>query len=271
MAQGAADCCRCDHPADGHGPFAAHAPGCLESHPSRPLWTGAGPERVAPLHPGRDWRWMIAVPTQAILELWFGTGLRQPERLGEVAERWFKPDPQFDASLRAQYEPLLAGVARETPWRGPIEERLARVLLLDQFSRNIHRGTARAFAYDGAAQALMRGARGRCALTHRALLFVHAAAARGRRGAAARIGPAFRCAGGRGAASGRGESAAGFGRLRAAARADRRAFRPLSASQRGTRAAVLAGGSRLSRGRRAAIWAGLVSRPGWPVSPRESP
>ena len=101
---------------------------------------------------------MIAVPTQAILELWFGAGLRQPERLGEVAPRWFTTDPKFDALLRTQYEPLLAAVARETPWQGALEERLARLLLLDQFSRNIHRGSAQAFAYDAAAQALMRGA-----------------------------------------------------------------------------------------------------------------
>ncbi len=101
---------------------------------------------------------MIAVPTPAILTLWFGEGLRQPERLAEAAPRWFKADAEFDALVREHYEPLLAAVARETPWQGPLEERLARVLLLDQFSRNIHRGAVQAFAHDGAAQALMRGA-----------------------------------------------------------------------------------------------------------------
>ncbi|MGH8530723.1 MAG: DUF924 family protein [Nevskiales bacterium] len=101
---------------------------------------------------------MIAVPTQAILELWFGDGLAQPARLTEVAGRWFEAHPQFDQSLRERYASLLATVVRETPWQGAIDETLARVLLLDQFSRNIHRGQAAAFAYDASAQALMRGA-----------------------------------------------------------------------------------------------------------------
>ncbi len=101
---------------------------------------------------------MIAVPAQAILELWFGEGCARPERLPEVAGRWFEVEPQFDQLLRERYATLLAAVARETPWQGPIDETLARVLLLDQFSRNIHRGEAAAFAYDASAQALMRGA-----------------------------------------------------------------------------------------------------------------
>lgn len=101
---------------------------------------------------------MIAVPTQAILELWFGEGLARPERLPEIADLWFAADPQFDQLLRERYAGLLVAVARETPWRGPTDETLARVLLLDQFSRNIHRSEAAAFAYDASAQVLMRGA-----------------------------------------------------------------------------------------------------------------
>jgi uncharacterized protein (DUF924 family) len=39
-------------------------------------------------------------------------------------------------------------------WASDPEGRLALIIVLDQFSRNIHRGTARAFALDGKAQAL---------------------------------------------------------------------------------------------------------------------
>jgi len=52
-----------------------------------------------------------------------------------------------------------AAVAAELwPWRATAEGRLAEVIVLDQFSRNIHRDTAAAFANDALALALAQEA-----------------------------------------------------------------------------------------------------------------
>lgn len=95
-------------------------------------------------------------PAQAVLELWFEDALTHPEHITKVKKRWFNSTASFDAQLRKDYAHWLEPIAAATGWRGSAHERLARVLLLDQFSRNIHRRTPDAFAYDHAAVALMR-------------------------------------------------------------------------------------------------------------------
>jgi uncharacterized protein (DUF924 family) len=71
-------------------------------------------------------------------------------------EQWFSESPGLDAQIGARFgalrdEVLESGAA---DWRGDPETLLAAVILLDQFSRNIHRNTAQAFAADPLAQAL---------------------------------------------------------------------------------------------------------------------
>jgi uncharacterized protein (DUF924 family) len=75
--------------------------------------------------------------------------------------QWWRADPEFDALVRARFGPLHASaVAAELhPWRRTPEGRLAEVIVLDQFTRNIHRGRARAFAGDGLAQQLVQESR----------------------------------------------------------------------------------------------------------------
>jgi len=90
---------------------------------------------------------------QEVIEFWFGTPPRDEPRA-----EWFRKDAAFDAMLRerfgARVEAALAGGLRQ--WsREPLGE-LARILLLDQFTRNVFRGTARAFAGDALALAAAR-------------------------------------------------------------------------------------------------------------------
>jgi uncharacterized protein (DUF924 family) len=73
---------------------------------------------------------------------------------------WFKKDAAFDAAIRDRFEALHHAAARgelnarsETP-----EGALALLLLLDQFPRNLYRGSAHAFAADGLAQAIAQAA-----------------------------------------------------------------------------------------------------------------
>lgn len=75
-------------------------------------------------------------------------------------EHWFGGGPEFDAKLSARFgETLLAVAAGEAwTWRTTPEGRLAEILVLDQFSRQIWRGEPRAFAQDAMALALAQEA-----------------------------------------------------------------------------------------------------------------
>ena len=68
---------------------------------------------------------------------------------------WFARDDAFDARLRERFGELHARLAADP---GPLPDTarvaLATVIVLDQFSRNLHRGDARAFAADAAARAI---------------------------------------------------------------------------------------------------------------------
>jgi len=82
-----------------------------------------------------------------ILDFWFGTP-GSPE-YGTEQDFWFRKDPAFDAELTRRFgaaiETALAGGYAE--WTAP-RGLLARILLLDQFTRNAFRDTPRAFAGD---------------------------------------------------------------------------------------------------------------------------
>jgi uncharacterized protein (DUF924 family) len=73
---------------------------------------------------------------------------------------WWRADPAFDASLAARYLPLLqqAMCGELFGWRATARGRLAEILVLDQFSRNVFRNTPRAFAQDPMALALAQEA-----------------------------------------------------------------------------------------------------------------
>ena len=91
---------------------------------------------------------MSLVP-EDVLEFWFGP--RPHATRGE----WFRKDPDFDTAIRTRFgaavESALGGAFGE--WTVKPHGILARVILLDQFTRNIFRDTARAFAGDAAALA----------------------------------------------------------------------------------------------------------------------
>ena len=87
-----------------------------------------------------------------VLDFWFG-------ELGPA--QWFAKDAALDARIRdrfgALHERLLRTQAREVELLGARAARAA-VLVLDQFSRNLHRGSAQAFAADVLARQLAREA-----------------------------------------------------------------------------------------------------------------
>jgi uncharacterized protein (DUF924 family) len=87
------------------------------------------------------------------------SNIRGPEEVYrfwvEECERaqWFTATPAFDREIRERFGDthlMLAGGVDET-WRADARSRLAAVIVLDQFPRNIYRGTPLAFATDGLA------------------------------------------------------------------------------------------------------------------------
>lgn len=73
---------------------------------------------------------------------------------------WFKKDAQFDALLIEKFSQLHVQAAQCElyQWRATAQGRLAEVIILDQFSRNMFRDTPQAFAYDSLALALAQQA-----------------------------------------------------------------------------------------------------------------
>jgi len=87
---------------------------------------------------------------QAVYQFWFPPDADP----GQPRREWFIKDAAFDAEIRSRFaslvEQALSGALRSWDAEGP-RSALARILLLDQFTRNIHRGTPLAFAGDNLA------------------------------------------------------------------------------------------------------------------------
>jgi len=77
----------------------------------------------------------------AILTFWFG-------EMGK--ERWYAKDAAIDRRIRARFGALPDAIlaSKAVAWRDTPDHLLAAIIVLDQFSRNLHRGSAKAFAAD---------------------------------------------------------------------------------------------------------------------------
>jgi uncharacterized protein (DUF924 family) len=87
----------------------------------------------------------------SVLQFWFS----------EITPaQWWKVDPAFDALVAERFGAIHAQAihAELYEWRRTAKGRLAEVIVLDQFSRNIYRGTHRAFEADAMALALAQEA-----------------------------------------------------------------------------------------------------------------
>ena len=84
---------------------------------------------------------------EAVLQFWF-------EEI--FPKQWWEKSASFDALVKARFGVLLTAAQRCElfAWRATPEGRLAEIIVLDQFARNIHRDQAAAFASDPLALAL---------------------------------------------------------------------------------------------------------------------
>jgi uncharacterized protein (DUF924 family) len=92
---------------------------------------------------------VAAVPND-ILGFWRSAG----------PKKWFVHAEAFDAAIRLKFEPVHHAAARgeHDGWAATAEGALALLILLDQFPRNLYRGSGHAFATDGKARAVARAA-----------------------------------------------------------------------------------------------------------------
>src|SRR6185295_1045297 len=85
---------------------------------------------------------------EEVLRFWFG----------EAATRWFEKNSAFDGEIRSRFLPLYEALSSNDDWLSEPRLCLARIVVLDQFPRNMFRGTPRAFAADSLALAAARHA-----------------------------------------------------------------------------------------------------------------
>lgn len=88
---------------------------------------------------------------QHVLKFWFEQ---------TTPAQWFEKDARFDLQIQQQFSKLhaRAAAAELSEWRSSSKGRLAEIIVLDQFSRNLYRDQAAAFACDPMALALAQEA-----------------------------------------------------------------------------------------------------------------
>jgi uncharacterized protein (DUF924 family) len=91
---------------------------------------------------------------QDVLDFWFGTGAER----GKAHTRWFEKDAAFDAEIRRRFANVYDEQLRDNKWLAEPATCLARIVVLDQFPRNMFRGSARAFEADELALAAAKHA-----------------------------------------------------------------------------------------------------------------
>jgi uncharacterized protein (DUF924 family) len=86
-----------------------------------------------------------------VLQFWFADGLTTDRKV------WFEKDAAFDTAC-ADFNDArdLAKAGSLDAWAETPKGGLALLILLDQFSRNLHRSTAEAFAADAKARSIAR-------------------------------------------------------------------------------------------------------------------
>lgn len=106
----------------------------------------------------------------AVLDFWF-------EEI--TPKQWWEASASFDRQIESRFGTLHRAAARGElyGWRGTPRGRLAEIIVLDQFSRNIHRGRPEAYACDALAPALAQtavaaGANRELPLAQRAFLYM---------------------------------------------------------------------------------------------------
>lgn len=97
---------------------------------------------------------------EAILDFWIGPAAHDAGEAKARGKLWYQSTPEADEDLRRRFGEDVDMAARGAldDWRRSADGSLALVILLDQFSRNLFRGTAGAFANDAMAASIAEAA-----------------------------------------------------------------------------------------------------------------
>jgi len=92
-----------------------------------------------------------------VLNFWFGDGGGYTCE-DHVRERWFKRSDATDDDIRSRFGADVAAARRGDldSWNESLDGQVALIILLDQFTRNLHRDSGEAFAADARAQSQVR-------------------------------------------------------------------------------------------------------------------
>ncbi len=95
-----------------------------------------------------------------LLDFWFGKLDDQGLPDSDHRNRWFRSDRRFDQEVRRRFSSLVLFASEQglEHWREAPGGALAEIILLDQFTRNIFRGTSLAFEHDRLARQLCKTA-----------------------------------------------------------------------------------------------------------------
>jgi uncharacterized protein (DUF924 family) len=114
----------------------------------------------------------------AVLDFWLGDP-EDPDNVASRGKLWFASTAEQDQALRERFGGLHERARRGelAHWRDTPREALALILLLDQFTRNLYRGTGSAFANDARALAISqagisRGVDGALGIAERAFWYM---------------------------------------------------------------------------------------------------
>jgi len=93
------------------------------------------------------------IDCEMILGYWFGADPDKAALARDRADLWWAKNAEADRDIRERFETtvLLAGTGNLDLWLAEPRGRLALIILIDQFTRNIYRESPRAFALDAKA------------------------------------------------------------------------------------------------------------------------
>ena len=98
----------------------------------------------------------LPADAQAVLDFWFGAA--GSIESGTLRALWFTKSDATDRTIAQRFGTLIDAALRGSfsGWAAQPQSALAQIVLLDQFTRNVFRGTPRAFAGDAQALAAAR-------------------------------------------------------------------------------------------------------------------
>ena len=99
---------------------------------------------------------MSEISYHQVLDFWFEDCQSDPDKCNQMGSLWYGGGPEFDQQVASRFGDLYEKACFDalSSWGETAEGALALVIVLDQFSRQLHRSTPRAFSQDPMARAI---------------------------------------------------------------------------------------------------------------------